>query len=100
MRKPGRAVEFRSRDPFMPLVPNPGLFHACHDHSTLVRAWSGDSLALEPDGTHFLVALEGSSSVATAKGHFPLMEGMYAAVLDGSVGGLGKGLVVSRRDFF
>ena len=28
------------------------------------------------------------------------MEGMYAAVLDGSVGGPGMGLVVSRRDFF
>ena len=63
---------------------------------TRVRAWHESELRLEPEGTHFLYAVKGDSSLRTEVGRFPLSPGMYASTVAGVVEGSGAGLVVSR----
>ena len=73
------------------------LSHSCADpQRTLVRAWHDSELRLDAQGTHFAYALQGNSVLHTAAGHFPLVQGMYASLLQGVVQGRGSGLVVSR----
>jgi quercetin dioxygenase-like cupin family protein len=94
-------VEFRAVDRFLPLSVRPGLAESWElPHPTLVRAWQGDELGLEPSGTHFVYAMDGSSVLETSAGRFSLTRGMYAALLDGRIRGPGEGLVVSRIGVF
>jgi len=82
---------------FTALSLDPDLDHcACDADATRVRAWCGSELELGPEGTHFLYAIGGDSSLRTPTGQFPLRAGMYASVLAGVVEGSGAGLVVSR----
>jgi quercetin dioxygenase-like cupin family protein len=67
--------------------------------ATLVRAWQGSELSLEEQATHFVYAASGVSAAHTRAGVFPLVEGVYGALLGGRVGGRGAGLVVSHADF-
>ena len=83
---------------FTPLRIESSLHVECGDpHRTVVRAWRGSALRLEPEGTHFLYALAGGSTLETQAGRFPLGAGMYATLLEGMLDGGGAGLVVTQR---
>lgn len=94
-------MELRARDPFIPLPLRSGLVHSSDaPHPTLVRAFDRNELRLDPEGTHFVYAISGACAIETRAGRFPLVPGMYAALLEGGVGGPGVGLVVSRIGVF
>jgi quercetin dioxygenase-like cupin family protein len=82
---------------FLSLPVQSALEYFCDGpHATRVRAWQGGELRLEADGTHFVYAIDGPAMLATRAGRFPLGQGMYASLLEGSVQGEGSGLIVSR----
>jgi quercetin dioxygenase-like cupin family protein len=94
-------VDPRALPPFTPLVPDCGLsLELGGAYPTAVTAWRGDRSSLEPNGSHFIYAIEGEARAHTSLGSFSLAPGMYACLLEGSVGGAGTGLVISRLGVF
>lgn len=55
-----------------------------------------ESLALEEEGTHYVLLAAGAASLRTAVGEFPLVAGMVAAVPGAATLTGGAGLVVTR----
>jgi len=83
---------------FTPLCIDSTLRFECGDpHRTFVRAWRGNALRLDPEGTHFLYAVAGGSTLTSPAGCFPLAAGMFASLLEGILEGGGAGLVVTQR---
>ncbi len=69
------------------------------EHPTRVRAWHDGRLELSPDGSDYLYVFDGEAELESAGTCFRLRSGMYARTSSGgSVGGRGRGLVVTRVD--
>ena len=63
-----------------------------------VTAWSGGSLSLNNDATHFGFVQNGSAHLSCQSGTFTMSAGMYfAAPGECAIRGSGAGIVVSRR---
>lgn len=68
--------------------------------SIRVRAWNRSALQLSNEGTHYLLAFAGASTLASPTGTFPVAAGMFASVpgcfvVEG-VATQGSGLVISH----
>ncbi|MBS2016482.1 MAG: cupin domain-containing protein [Deltaproteobacteria bacterium] len=70
-----------------------------------VRAWKESVLTLPSEGTHYVIAYEGHSTLerADGSGPFPLVGGMFACVPGGAVvrgaGSKGAGLVITHAGY-
>lgn len=62
-----------------------------------LAGWSGAVLELTDGATHYVFVHQGEAELVCNAGRFRLSAGMYAAVVGrGSIGGAGKGVVMSR----
>ncbi|MEJ7575874.1 MAG: AraC family ligand binding domain-containing protein [Pyrinomonadaceae bacterium] len=65
-----------------------------------LSAWRNDALQLPCDGTHFGYIHEGSATIETSAGIFPLRRGMYFAAPSACrIGGSGQGVVITRLGY-
>ena len=75
--------------------------------ATRVRAWNQSALELSSEGTHYVIAYAGASTLERSKTTFPLAAGMFASVpgsfVVNGVATQGAGLVITHpgyRGFF
>jgi len=69
-------------------------------HTFVVAGWSDSRLPLAAGATHFGLVLEGEAALDGDAGAFALRPEMYFSLPGGgAVGGPGRGLVISQRDY-